>query len=42
MGYTPILYIHTAQVACKFAEIHNKIDRKTGRIIEEEIKFLKD
>ena len=32
---------HTAHIACKFAEIHSKIDRRTGKVLEEEPKFLK-
>jgi len=29
-GYTPVVDCHTAHIACKFAEIHSKIDRRTG------------
>jgi len=32
---------HTAHIACKFAELHTKIDRRTGKVIEEEPKGLK-
>jgi len=32
---------HTAHIACKFAEIHSKIDRRTGKVIEEEPKHIK-
>jgi len=32
---------HTAHIACKFAEINAKIDRRTGKVLEEEPKFLK-
>jgi elongation factor 1-alpha len=40
-GYTPVLDCHTAHIACKFAEIKSKIDRRTGAILEEEPKFIK-
>jgi len=40
-GYTPVLDCHTAHVACKFAEIKAKVDRRTGVVLEEEPKFIK-
>jgi elongation factor 1-alpha len=40
-GYTPVLDCHTAHIACKFAEIKSKIDRRTGVVLEEEPKFIK-
>uniref|UniRef100_A0A914E517 Elongation factor 1-alpha n=1 Tax=Acrobeloides nanus TaxID=290746 RepID=A0A914E517_9BILA len=40
-GYTPIIDCHTAHIACKFAELKEKVDRRTGKIIEENPKFLK-
>ena len=40
-GYTPVLDCHTAHIACKFAEILSKNDRRTGKVIEEEPKFVK-
>jgi len=30
-GYTPVLDCHTAHIACKFGEILNKVDRRTGK-----------
>ena len=30
-GYTPVLDCHTAHIACKFAELLEKIDRRTGK-----------
>jgi elongation factor 1-alpha len=29
-GYSPVLDCHTAHIACKFAEIKEKVDRRTG------------
>jgi elongation factor 1-alpha len=40
-GYTPVIDCHTAHVACKFAEIKSKVDRRTGKDIEAEPKFIK-
>lgn len=33
-GYAPVLDCHTAHIACKFAELLEKIDRRTGKSIE--------
>jgi len=40
-GYTPMLHCHTANIACKFDKIRTKIDKKTGKVLEEEPKFVK-
>jgi elongation factor 1-alpha len=40
-GYQPVLDCHTAHIACKFAEIKSKIDRRTGKELEVEPKFVK-
>jgi len=40
-GYTPVLDCHTAHIACKFAEIESKLDRRTGKVQEEYPKFIK-
>ncbi|KAF9205703.1 translation elongation factor EF-1 alpha [Haplosporangium sp. Z 27] len=40
-GYAPVLDCHTAHIACKFAEILEKIDRRTGKAMEEFPKFVK-
>jgi len=40
-GYAPVLDCHTAHIACKFDLIESKIDRRTGKVIEEEPKAIK-
>jgi elongation factor 1-alpha len=35
VGYTPVFDIHTAHVSCKFAELLKKIDRRSGKELEE-------
>ncbi|MEM1537595.1 MAG: translation elongation factor EF-1 subunit alpha [Candidatus Nezhaarchaeales archaeon] len=40
-GYTPVLHVHTATVACRFAELLQKIDPRSGAVIEEKPTFLK-
>jgi elongation factor 1-alpha len=40
-GYTPVLDCHTSHIACKFAELQCKIDRRTGKELEAEPKFIK-
>merc|ERR1712007_374227 len=40
-GYTPVLDCHTCHIACKFAELQQKIDRRTGKATEENPKFIK-
>lgn len=40
-GYTPVLDCHTAHIACKFAELHEKIDRRSGKTLEENPKCVK-
>ncbi|RZC93306.1 hypothetical protein C5167_036277 [Papaver somniferum] len=41
-GYTPVLDCHTSHIAVQFAEILYKIDRRSGRELEKEPKFLKN
>jgi elongation factor 1-alpha len=41
-GYAPVLDCHTAHVACKFTKILEKMDRRTGKVIEENPKFVKN
>jgi elongation factor 1-alpha len=40
-GYAPVLDCHTAHIACKFAEMLEKIDRRTGKSVEANPKFIK-
>jgi elongation factor 1-alpha len=40
-GYTPVLDCHTAHIAVKFAEILDKVDRRTGKSVEGDKSFLK-
>ena len=40
-GYTPVLDCHTAHIACKFSELIEKIDRRSGKALAEAPKFVK-
>merc|ERR1712149_141606 len=40
-GYSPVLDCHTAHIACKFEEIREKIDRRSGKVLEEYPKMVK-
>lgn len=40
-GYAPVLDCHTAHVACKFKEITEKMDRRSGKVLEANPKFVK-
>lgn len=41
MGYTPVLDCHTSHIACRFAELESKIDRRSGKVTEDHPQFLK-
>ena len=40
-GYTPVLDCHTAHIACKFEEIKEKCDRRSGKKLEDNPKVVK-
>jgi elongation factor 1-alpha len=40
-GYAPVVDCHTAHIACKWQTIVSKIDRRSGKILEESPKFVK-
>lgn len=40
-GYAPVLDCHTAHIACKFSQLKEKCDRRSGKTLEQEPKFLK-
>jgi len=40
-GYSPVVDCHTAHIACKFNEIQSKMDRRSGKVIEEKPKAIK-
>ncbi len=40
-GYTPVLHLHTAQVAVRFDKLLSKLDPRTGQTIEENPAYLR-
>lgn len=40
MGYSPVLDCHTAHVTCRFAELKEKLDRRTGKKLEDNPQLL--
>jgi len=40
-GYTPVLDCHTAHIACKFSELLEKVDRRSGQKLEDNPKMVK-
>lgn len=40
-GYTPVFHAHTAQVASEITQIMQKLDPKTGEVLEENPDFIK-
>jgi len=41
-GYTPVLDCHTSHIATKFKNIDEKMDRRTGKVMEVNPKFVKN
>jgi len=41
-GYTPVLDCHTSHIATKFKNIDEKMDRRTGKTLEANPKFVKN
>jgi len=40
-GYTPVLHIHTAQMAVHFAELISRIDPRSGQVVEDHPSYLR-
>merc|ERR1711992_367647 len=40
-GYAPVLDCHTAHIACKFEELIEKVDRRSGKKLEDNPKHVK-
>jgi elongation factor 1-alpha len=40
-GYAPVLDCHTAHIACKFTELQEKIDRRSGKKMEDNPQHVK-
>ena len=40
-GYCPVIDCHTAHIACKFANITEKLDRRSGKVLEQNPKFVR-
>ncbi|MHA1268720.1 MAG: translation elongation factor EF-1 subunit alpha [Candidatus Helarchaeota archaeon] len=40
-GYTPVIHAHTAQQACTFTKLLQKIDPRSGQVIQEEPNVIK-
>ena len=41
LGYTPVLHIHTAQMAVRFDQLVSKIDPRSGQVVEENPSYLR-
>jgi elongation factor 1-alpha len=40
-GYTPVLHLHTAQIAVRFDQLLQKLDPRTGQVVEENPGYLR-
>ncbi|TRY64842.1 hypothetical protein DNTS_022246 [Danionella cerebrum] len=41
VGYSPVLDCHTTHVSCRFAELREKLDRRSGKKLEDWPQYLK-
>jgi len=41
VGYAPFFFCHTASFPAKFSKLLQKVDKKTGQVLEENPKFIK-
>jgi len=41
VGYTPVMHVHTSQVACQFVAIEKKLNPATGEVVAENPDFIK-
>ncbi len=41
VGYSPVIHAHTASVSCRMIEIREKLDPRTGKVLEKNPPFLK-
>ncbi|MEM0378488.1 MAG: translation elongation factor EF-1 subunit alpha [Thermosphaera sp.] len=41
VGYTPVIHVHTASIACRITEIVAKLDPRTGKEVEKNPQFIK-
>ncbi|AWR99504.1 translation elongation factor EF-1 subunit alpha [Metallosphaera hakonensis] len=41
VGYTPVVHVHTASIACRVSEIVARLDPKTGKEAEKNPQFIK-
>ncbi|KAL7531917.1 hypothetical protein ACHAWF_003963 [Thalassiosira exigua] len=41
-GYCPVVDCHTAHVACTFTKIRDKMDRRTGKVVEENPEYIQN
>jgi elongation factor 1-alpha len=40
-GYAPVLDCHTSHIACKFQKLRSKVDKRTGKVMEEDPQHVK-
>ena len=41
-GYSPVIDCHTAHIACHFDELLSKVDKRTGKVLEENPTMVKN